>query len=207
MGLEQTKIPEAELRVLKKLPDLKVIFDVGARVDVDYIKMFPKAEFHLFEPNPEFFQELMKLATDSKFIKSAKVNLSNFGLGDMEEIKPYNSDIQSFLQDGNIKLPIRTLNGYVKKEGITKIDFLKIDTEGWDYRVLTGGLSILPQTKFIQYEHWNDKEIFHTLLERDFVMEYIGYRNVLCMNKKLVDKSVRDKIIKFIRKNKFGELV
>lgn len=37
-------------------------------------------------------------------------------------------------------------------------------------------------------------------------MEYIGYRNVLCINKKFVSKEDYEELVKFIRDNNFKDL-
>mgnify|MGYP001566357332 FL=1 len=153
-----------------------MIFDVGARVDIDYIELRPKAEFHLFEPNPVFFEELK-----AKVGKQKNVFLNNCGLGDKDEELPYDPSTQSFLLPvTNPKLPIKTLDWYIKKNNIKQIDFLKIDTEGYDYKVLLGGTEAIKLCRYIQYEHWDNKWQFHDLLNNDFWMKYIGGRNVLC---------------------------
>ena len=179
--MEHTLIPTEELEVFKALKNIKVVFDVGARVDIDYLNILPKATFHLFEPNPEFFKELKEKVGDRK-----NVYLNNYGLGDKEEELPYDPSTQSFLLSvTNPKLPIKTLDWYVKENNIKRIDFLKIDTEGWDYKVLVGGKETIKMCKYIQYEHWDDRWCFHELLNNDFWMIYIGYRNVLCKRNKI----------------------
>lgn len=194
---------QPELEIFKILKGIKVVFDVGARTDIDYLMMRPSIELHLFEPD-KFFTE--GLENELKRVgKVARVN--KYGLGNEIGDFHYDPGSQSFMKiDGEFVYPVKTLNWYVKENGITKIDLLKIDTEGWDYKVLLGGSEILPNTKYIQYEHWDKPDIFRDLLEKDFDMEYIGYRNVFCMNKKLVSKKTRSKIIKFIRDNQFGKL-
>ena len=77
--MEHTLIPTEELEVFKALKNIKVVFDVGARVDIDYLNIFPKATHHLFEPNPEFFKELKEKVGDRK-----NVYLNYYGLGDKE---------------------------------------------------------------------------------------------------------------------------
>ena len=77
-------------------------------------------------------------------------------------------------------LPVKTLDWYIKENNIIRIDFLKIDTEGYDYKVLLGGKEAIKLARYIQYEHWNNLQQFHDLLNEDFWMKYIGGRNVLC---------------------------
>src|SRR3990167_1821856 len=130
---EHTEIPETELNEFKLLKDIEVVFDVGARADVDYLEILPNAEFHLFEPNLEFFQQLKERVGERK-----NVYLNNYGLGNVEGIFSYENGIQAFEQgEANFKgtdrsLPIKTLDWYIKEHNVKKIDFLKIDTEGYD---------------------------------------------------------------------------
>lgn len=197
-----TKIPSAELEIFKKLKGISVVFDVGARADVDFLEIKPNATYHLFEPNPNFFRELTEAVGGRK-----NVYLNNFGLSNESGIFYYSEGLQSFMnQNIGWELPVKTLDWYVKNKRVERIDFLKIDTEGWDYKVLLGGLSILPKTKYIQYEHWGNDNDFHQLLQDKFEIIYIGYRNSLCMNKKLVPKIKRGWVRNFIENNKYGEL-
>lgn len=184
MSIEHTKIPDEELEVFKSLKDLKVIFDVGARADIDYLELNPKAEYHLFEPNPEFFAQLKE-----KVVGKKNVHLNNYGLGDVAGKFEYSNFSQAFVEGEcpligiDQILEIKTLDDYIEKNNIKRIDFLKIDTEGYDYKVLLGGKKAIKLAKYIQYEHWDDLQQFHGLLGDDFIMEYIGYRNVLCTRK------------------------
>jgi len=206
----QTPIPKEEIDLAKQLKNIKVVFDVGARTDIDYLELWPNAEHHLFEPNPEFVKEL-----EPKVKGKLNIYVNNFGLGNLEEERGYQDSRQSFVESENLApdsifdrvLLIKTLDGYIQQHKIKQIDFLKIDTEGFDFKVLLGGENSCKITRFIQYEHWDNKEEFHLLLEKDFDMEYIGYRNVLCMNKELVPEGERQRLIKYIRDNKLGELV
>lgn len=177
--IECDRMPQWELDIVRKLPDIQVVFDVGARIDTAYLGIFPNAEFHLFEPCPDFFEEL-----ELKVGKNPKVHLNNFGLDEKEGELPYDPRIQSF-RDYSIypKLPLSTLDKYVSEREIQRIDFLKVDTEGLDYRVLLGGRNTIKRCRYIEYEHWDDRMVFHKLLEDEFIMCYIGERNVLCIRK------------------------
>jgi len=179
-----------ELAELTKLKDIEVFFDVGARMTmdvsvvpsvVDYIKIFPNAEYHLFEPNPEYFNALKEI--------KGNIHLNNFGLGDITGIIPYDNDLQAFAGGEarntveHTNFPVKTLDWYVKKHNISKIDLLKIDAEGYDYKVLLGGKEALKQTRYIQFETWDNVEQFHRLLEQDFTLKDIGDRNILATRK------------------------
>mgnify|MGYP001560328108 FL=1 len=210
--MNQTPIPKEELDLFKQLKDLKIIFDVGVREDTDYLDIRPESEHHLFEPHPLFYGELMK-----KVGNKPNVHINWFGLGDREEIKGYNEGLQAFLGSGacpengtaDLTLSIKTLSAYTLEHEIKRIDFLKIDTEGHDLKVLLGATNDFHVIKFIQYEHWgihNNKMIIG-LLQDDFEIKDIGYRNMFCMNKKLVSEEERVRLKTYIEDNKLCELV
>src|SRR3990167_11188430 len=119
--MAHTLIPLEELEVFKALKGVRVVFDVGARTDTDYFDIFPKASYHLFEPNPIFFAELKAKVGNRK-----NVYLNNYGLGEKDEELPYDPSTQSFLLPvTNPALPIKTLDWYIQENNIKQIDFLK----------------------------------------------------------------------------------
>ena len=65
-----------------------------------------------------------------------------------------------------IKVKQDTLDNFVKKNQIPKIDILKIDTEGHELKVLYGAKKILKKTKIIQLEILEQKEKFNKKSEK-----------------------------------------
>lgn len=208
MGIAQTPIPPEELDVFKRLPPLEIVVDVGARTDTDYFALHPEAEYHLFEPNTEFFEELHAAVAGRP-----QTFLNNYGLGDVVGDFTYNDGRQGFvggeapIENGERVFPVDTLDNYVRRMGLTHIDFLKVDVEGYDFKVLLGAKDTLPRVRFLQYEYWDDQEEFHELLGESFDLENIGYRNVLCMNKKLVPQSFRKEMSAYLAKMGYKNLV
>lgn len=208
MELKHTPIPPEELDVFRQLPDIRVVVDVGARADTDYLQIYPDAEFHLFEPNPDFFKELEALVDDQ-----SNAVLNKYGLSDKRGKVRYDPNRQAFVGgecptgETTMTLPLETLDWYVKKHKVKRIDFLKVDVEGYDYKVLCGAQNALKATRFVQYEHWDDKEEFVELLGEDFELVPIGYRNVLGMSRKLVSPEDRKKLRKYIEKMGYKDLV
>ena len=202
-----TPIPKEELELFKFLsPDIDVIFDVGARTDIDYKLIKPSVTCHLFEPDPVSFKDLHGKVQD---LGLKDMYLNNHGISDEDGEFYYDDMIQSFRTHNPLyskKLRVQTLEWYCKENKIDKIDFLKTDTEGWDLRVILGAINYWPNIKYIQYEHWNDDNKYRALLGQDFDCEYVGYRNGLCLNKKLLSEERRAEVIKYIRDNKLGEL-
>lgn len=146
-------MPKDELDLFMSLKDIKVVFDVGARTDMDYVRLRPDIEIHYFEPNPIFYKEL----------KGDHVN--HFGLSDEDNLLMYYTHTQSFVTEmwKGVRLPVRTLDNYAKD--IPRIDFLKIDTEGMDFKVLRGGQETLKKTRYIQFEFSSPIEQYLGLLK------------------------------------------
>lgn len=144
---------QPELDIFNKLTDIKVVFDVGPRTDMNYER--GGVTVHYFEPNPEFAKSLHGI-------------VNQFGLSDHEGIGQYFSDTQSFEQYFEkdsvepIQVPIRTLDSYTRD--IPVVDFLKIDAEGSDYKIMLGGNDTLNKIKYIQFEWWDGVKKFVDLL-------------------------------------------
>ena len=210
--IETTPLPKEELELFKQLKDLKVIFDVGTRDDTNYLEIWPDSEHHLFEPNPEFFDELVK-----KVEGKTNVHANKYGLGDKNQVMGYVTGLQSFVASaainnpyatGNLLLPMKTLDTYLLETGIKQIDFLKMDTEGYELKILLGATNWFHIIKFIQYEHWgkHNNLMIKGLLSEDFDTMDVGYRNVLCMNKQLVNEEERQRLKDFILTKGYSNL-
>ena len=143
-----------ELALIKSLTTGLVIFDIGARSDSDFQQY--RGIVHYFEPIKEFIDKLSGLST---------VNMTsyynNIGLSDDEAVLQYYPRYQSFhnrivsckIDDSSniILLRVITAKKYIEDNNISKIDFVKIDTEGHELRVLRGfgdKLSIVSQIQF-----------------------------------------------------------
>lgn len=172
---------DEERKIFENLSRVKVVFDIGAR-DTEYPDIKPDAEYHLFEPNLEFFDLLVE-----KYKGKKNIHINNFGLGDRVGKFQYDRTSQSFVGSdctptGEFEtiLPMKKLDKYIKENNIKRIDFLKIDTEGYDYKILKSSPLAVSLARYIQYEVWNDPYCFVTLLGKDFEMKDIGTRNILC---------------------------
>mgnify|MGYP001562264636 FL=1 len=213
--IKQTPIPKEELELFKQLKDLKVIFDVGVRTDTDYLEIWPDSQHHLFEPNPEFFDELLKKI--GAMGNKANIAISKYGLGEKNQVMSYVDGLQSFVDSkainnpyaaGNQLLPMKTLDTYILENNIKSIDFLKMDTEGYELKILLGATNWFHIIKFIQYEHWgkhNDLMI-RGLLSEHFDAFNVGYRNTFCMIKNLVSEEEKTELKKYIEDNKLSQL-
>lgn len=177
---------EEELNKFRSLKDIEVVFDVGVRDSIDYLDIKPEANFHLFEPNIIFFSQLVAKISQIPPIKG-EVHINNFGLGNVEKNSAYNVYLQAFMDGaarpgwgGDLNLPIKTLDNYIAEKNITRIDFLKIDTEGYDLKVLEGGRKALEMVRYLQFETWDNIDDFKMFLGNKWEYEDIGNRNIFC---------------------------
>jgi len=133
-----------------------VIFDVGCHSDSEFISF--EGEVHYFDPMSDFINMLSKQPNNNKVSY-----FNSFGLGNETKKLYYYPKYQSFCNRANtfnlsdepnkFLLDIRRANDYIVEKEIKSIDFLKIDTEGYELDVLLGFGDYLKSVKIIQFEY------------------------------------------------------
>jgi FkbM family methyltransferase len=173
-----------ELSTIKKLAKMgaTTVFDVGAN-EGDWtdlaVQAFPQAKIHSFEIVPQTFSHI-----HSRFGGHANVALNNIGLSDNEGTTSiYFSPDRNFLatcvpgfsEEFHQYKPepqtVSVTSGdlYCSRNGIKKIDFLKVDVEGFEPQVLRGFKNMLSERRIevIQFEYGYINIDTHFLL-KDF---------------------------------------
>jgi FkbM family methyltransferase len=135
---------------------IRVIFDVGCRENSEFLT-FP-GEVHYFDPVSEFIMKLSSLPN-----QNASSHFNPFGLGHIATDLPYYPLYESFYDrtvscsvsdSGNKRtLQIKPGKEYMVERGIESVDFLKIDTEGYELHVLHGFGDWLNRVRVIQFEY------------------------------------------------------
>lgn len=149
----------------------KVCIDVGANRG-DYSKHLlqkTSATVHAFEPHPVSFGELQQLQSEhgdrlkvhnlamglDKQSGTLNFNLSALGHASLStEVNavPYLRNTDS------VEVQITTLDSWCQENGVTSIDLLKIDVEGFEDEVLIGARRVLEEIRphFVQIEfNWH----------------------------------------------------
>jgi FkbM family methyltransferase len=179
--------------VLPRLLDKEqpVMFDVGANVG-HYSKAlygaFPKAQIVAFEPVPRTFEALRAtLATTT--VKCCSIGLSDAeGDAIIYDYDQVDGSEHASLFPGVLKdlhraktiketnVPLITLDAYCCAASIPGIDFLKIDTEGNDLKVLKGSQAMIQKNaiRAIQFE-FNQTNVFSHVFLKDFYDILRGY--------------------------------
>jgi FkbM family methyltransferase len=184
--------------------DVKCCLDIGANIG-NYTKVLlkkTKSNVFAFEPLSEAFEELKKIQKNFP----ERLKIENIALGDEDCLKKIYSideksekasleksiDKLSFIENKKIKefnvqvKKLDSLNFFDKKN---KIDFLKIDTEGYEFEVLKGAKKVLEFNKpnFIQIEfNWHQLFKKQSLYEiSEFLSEYDVFQ-ILPHGKKMI---------------------
>lgn len=178
MNVEAMK-PEELVGFKKHKSEFKRVFDVGARGNIEFVEIHPDCEYHLFEPQVAYSNHLKEVTKDMP-----NVTVNHCGLGNeivkaakfyhnVESFEPH-PFLESRHSEGD-EFDINTVDEYCKENGIQEIDFLKIDTEGYDYRVLLGAKEMIDNNRveYIQFEYWDGVRKFHTLLSDKYNMWFV----------------------------------
>lgn len=142
----------------------RIVFDVGANVGQTVLKwnrFFPHSTYYCFEPVKRTYDKLVRnvsglanvscyhcaLGAEEKtggmtLFEDSRLNTLHQSTGDPNRIV------------GKEDINIHRLDDVCDQQNIGKIDFLKIDTEGFDVEVLKGACRMLEQHRisFIQVE-------------------------------------------------------
>jgi FkbM family methyltransferase len=172
-------VRNGELRVLKILSksNPKCIFDVGANKG-EWCQMasqlFPSCTIHAFEIVPSTYMELIKNIKDL-----SNVIPNNFGLSSEEGVvsvslgrddkmatgcKIESMQFYDEYYTGEIECKTRRASDYLKERAIESIDFLKVDVEGMDLKVIEGFGAQIKNVKVVQFEYGIFNIASHDLL-------------------------------------------
>jgi len=137
-----------------------VIFDVGANegfMSETYRQLFPTAIIHAFEPHPQAFAQLQR-----KFSIDANVIINNLGVADLPGQLQFNlanqSASSSFIPFSDqspyvpgtglntvesLEVAVTSIDNYCIENDINYIDYIKLDVQGFESKVLAGAANML----------------------------------------------------------------
>lgn len=141
--------------------DIKVIFDVGSYIGTFSLETsghFPEAVIHSFEPFIESYEaQLLNVEGNTRII------CHNHALGDVSydmkyycnkksftnSLLPNADNVEQYISYGmhdpvsSHEVPVKTIAQFLEEKQIERIDVLKMDTQGYEYRVLQGAAEFL----------------------------------------------------------------
>lgn len=171
-----------ELLISAVAPQITTFFDVGANEGrwTELLLKYSKREVvgYLYEPMPSLAQELRR-----KFFGYNLV-INNCAVSDNSgEAMFYCAGSASSLVEKkcpeSILVSKTTLDIEVQRNKLEYVDFIKIDTEGYDWHVLRGANGLLHQKKagIVQFEFmWAWKNAGSTLKQAMKYSEGLGYK-------------------------------
>lgn len=143
-GLWRLLQGDKTLRLNHELGTDSLVFDVGGYQGEWAQQIFNRYQCRImvFEPVPEFYQQIKK-----RFDGNSKIRVFNFGLGNYTHNTTFNqlADASGQFQasEQTITVPIRDIVDFIKEEKVMHIDLMKINIEGGEYdlldRLITAG--------------------------------------------------------------------
>lgn len=156
-------------KVVQRIDGKIIVFDAGANVG-DYTRSVVTTlqekgkddyEIHLFEPQQKCYNELVE-----KFGNDQRIVVNHLGLSDVNGEAEIHFDFSgsssaSLYERKEIslhlseKIKLKRLEDYIREKNISHISLLKIDTEGNEKKVLSGGGEFIRPgfTHAIQFEY------------------------------------------------------
>ncbi len=187
--------PQLERIVRDCVTERSVAVDIGANIGVHSLQMASRATFGTvlsFEPNPLVFPRLMaNLELNGlKNVRARQLAVSDVP-GQLTFSFPAadasNQATGAVNPEGSTSVRAVTLDEQVRVEGLDRVDFMKVDVEGWESSVLAGAertLSTYRPVLVFEYsaQCWsNAGGDLGTVLE---LLERCGYRRFHMINQR-----------------------
>ncbi len=132
------------------IENFRTVFDIGANIGQSsqaYLQRFPEADIYAFEPVSASYSKLKTLSA-----ANPRLRAFSFGMGKEPGAFPIhvnpnskrNSLHHAYPDSSRMEMiQIETVAAFCRKHRIDRIDFMKIDTEGFELEVLEGCLDLL----------------------------------------------------------------
>lgn len=153
--LVQQIIIDDQYRIKQLLKEDACIIDGGANMGVFSVFVahhYPRSTIYAFEPAMETFNDLKR--NNAPY---SNVHVFSVGLGDEKTERSFQIYTESstsnhfispeFATDTNtVTTPITTIDDFVTENGIKKVDYIKLDTEGYEGNILKGAPMTIQQS-------------------------------------------------------------
>lgn len=155
-----------------------IVIDAGAWIgDFSAYASKKGAHAYAFEPSPSTIKLLEKTIEYNKG-NGGTITIAPYGLGEKEEELEFVENTMDENTGGNTfnikegegttKLKITTLDSWVKKNNIPKVDFIKSDIEGYERHLLRGATNVLrehaPILSICTYHFPEDKHLLKEII-------------------------------------------
>jgi len=217
------------------LSDKPIIFDIGANQGQSierFKKIFANSKIYAFEPIKFEYQKLKKKyqndpnvilnncavgekAGNEKFYVTVKTGNSSFNKvksgTDWIKVrsKQYNTTVENYIQSTE-DVKIITLDDYCFQNNIKNIDLIKIDTQGYEDKVLEGSKNILSNEIIsaieseIMLDNVYEKYLNFTDLERNLISNNFRIVGINTINNNLFSGLTFHADVLYFNKKKFN---
>ena len=160
-----------------------VILDLGA-----YNSMFAiysskyigsKGKAYVFEPNPKNFNTIKKNIRINKIKNIIPIKGGLWNKKDILEMSDNDSESSIVLETKGKKMrvPVDTLDNFVQKNNLQRIDFIKMDVEGAELEIIDGGVETLkrfhPKLAIASYHIRNGEKTYKEVEKK---LRALGYK-------------------------------
>lgn len=126
----------------------------------------PQAQFHCFEPDPSLAQEISRLFSDRTHVRVVMAALGDAkgkATFNINVSRPTNSllapgdalqpDLQSLCElVEQVEVDIVTIDTYCETQKLDRVDIIKLDLQGYDYKALLGAKTALLGARVVLIE-------------------------------------------------------
>jgi FkbM family methyltransferase len=198
-SFDQYELEDSEM-LYRLVKNNDIIFDIGANIgwySIHLSKKLTGAKIYSFEPIPETYS---KLKRNIELNKSENINIVNIPLSNkIQKLTFFYSpsatgasssvNISEEIDIKKLECTTDTIDSYVSKNNINKIDFIKCDVEGAELMVFKGGYESINIFKPIIFSEmlrkWSSKFGYHP---NDIIYYFseFGYNCYLTRSNKLL---------------------
>ena len=193
-GLYDTSSISFMRSLLKKI-DAPVVMDIGANIGNHLMPILPLVKKAIaFEPQPKTFNKLNRSINKNGFTNCI---IKNFGLGYKDENLTFYEDVtgnnggSSFVKEESSdkdkiipSLPIKNGDKVLDDLQVNKLDFIKIDVEGFEFEVFKGIENSIKKYSPIILMEWHSHTTGRDFINNDvFNTIFAGYQVVALENK------------------------
>ncbi|MCG8511755.1 MAG: FkbM family methyltransferase [Rhodospirillales bacterium] len=179
--------------IIPFIENVDTIFDVGASVgaaSLFFHSRYPGADIWAFEPHGGSYGLLKTNTTGLGKVKTFNVGLFDRHRQATLNLSKYDYPTNSigdcvYNSDAGETVTLENAAEFAARQGIGKIDILKLDTEGCERPILRGLLSdFAPRVIYLEYHSEKDRLEIDRMLGRDYIL-YFGaipypHRGELC---------------------------
>ena len=158
-----------------------IVLEAGANVgEFTTVAAATASRIYAFDPDPMTFGCLAKNTAELRNVKIFHAGLGDFeGQADLY-ISRANCD-SSFLSprdrgDPTVRVPVTTISAVMEAEGIQRVDFLKVEAEGFEPEILAGAIQRLSDISKVAVDCGPERNGADTYAECESVLRDAGFR-------------------------------